>query len=345
MNQQYYKPDISFQTENGDCLTQPVIAYKTWGNLNASRDNVILICHALTGHADAEDWFPGPFQEGGFINPEKHFVICANVPGSCYGSSGPESPNPETGRPYSGDFPKFSIRDIVRFHQLLLDHLQIEQVQVAIGASMGGMQALEWLIMDERIQRGILIAVNKAHTAWCIGISEAQRNAIYADGKWNGGFPDPKDPPASGLATARMMAMITYRSAVSFERRFGRYPQQDKNLFQVESYLRYQGEKLVNRMNAVTYVRLTQSMDSHDVSRDRADFSTVLRKVRQPVLVVGISSDILYPTADQKELADLLGNARYQELESDNGHDAFLIEFEKMNVMFNEFLASTSFIF
>lgn len=338
-----WKSDLPFLTESGVELPELSLAYQTWGKLNDDKSNVVIVCHALTGNSDASDWFPGIFEEDGFIDFDRHFVICINVLGSCYGSTGPASRNPKTQKTYWSDFPIVTIRDAVQTQRLLLDDLGISSIECVIGASMGGMQALEWLILDKRVKRGILIASNMAHSAWNIGISEAQRAAIYTDPLWNDGFPDPNNLPRKGLGAARMMGMITYRSATSFENRFGRKKQLDSPLFQVESYLRYQGEKLADRMDAVTYVRLTQMMDSHDVSRDRGTFDDVLSQVHQPILVVGIDSDILYPTSDQKNLEALLPNANYVELSSENGHDSFLIDFDVMNRIFNTFLEETGF--
>jgi homoserine O-acetyltransferase len=267
-----------------------------------------------------------------------------NVIGSCYGSTGPLSINPETGKPYLNDFPKLTIRDMVRAQQRLVDALGVRGIKIVLGASMGGMQALEWAVMDPRVERAIIIAVGKSHTAWQIAISEAQRQAIYADANWNNGYFDPKKGPDKGLAAARMMGMFTYRSKDSFERRFGRLEQPEKpGVFQIESYLHHQGKKLADRMNALTYVRLTQAMDSHDVGRGRGGAESVLKALNIPLLAVGISSDILYPPTEQKELAALCTRGTYAEMISNNGHDAFLIEFDTLNHIFSGFLKDSGF--
>lgn len=333
-----YKIEQSFTTESGFTFDFIEVRYKTWGTLNESGTNAILICHALTGNADADDWFPGLFGTGGILREEEQYIICSNVLGGCYGTTGPTSTNPRTGKPYLADFPDVTIRDMVRVQQLLLDHLGVNEIEFAIGGSMGGMQVLEWLIMDNRIQKAMLIAMGKSHSPWTIGVSEAQRRAIMADKNWRGGYYDLNVPPADGLAAARMMGMIMYRSPVAFERRFSRklQPGQD-HMFQVNSYLNYQGDKLVKRFDANTYVRLTRAMDSHDVNRGRELYGEILQDIRIPVLVVGISSDVLYPVAEQIELASLLGNGVYKEIDSDEGHDAFLIEFPKMVAIYNEF--------
>lgn len=333
----------SFTTESGDELRSPEIAYRTWGKLNAEGTNAVVICHALTGSQDADDWLSGLFGKDNVFNPEHDFIICANVFGSCYGSTGPASVNPETGNPYLADFPVLTVRDLVKQQQLLLDHLGVNRIKFVFGGSMGGMQALEFGLMDERVERMVLIAMGKAHSAWAIGIGEAQRRAIMADPKWNDGYFDPDDPPADGLATARMMAMITYRTHSSFEDRFSRTLQSNNGQFKVESYLNYQGKKLVDRFDANTYIRLTQVMDSHDVGRGRGNAENALKSASQPVIVVGIDSDVLYPTSEQKELASLLPNGTYAELHSENGHDGFLIEFKQLSEIITGFLEETNY--
>ncbi len=331
-----FKDRTPFVTESEYEFPELEIAYKTWGVPNADKSNAVLVFHALTGNASADEWLPGFFGKGRLLDPDVHYIICSNVLGSCYGTTGPLSVNPKTGKRYAGDFPEITIRDMVRVQQRLLDHLGVTRIRFAMGASMGGMQALEFGIMDHRAGHLVLIATGKAHSAWATGISEAQRKAIFSDPKWRDGYYPPDDQPAEGLATARMMGMITYRSGKSFENRFGRKRQDGKPCFQVESYLQYQGKKLVDRFDAVTYVRLTRAMDTHDVSRGRGSFEQVLGNITIPALVIGISSDVLYPVYEQKELVSLLKNARYAELSSDNGHDAFLIEFEAIQSLVKE---------
>lgn len=208
---------------------------------------------------------------------------------------------------------------------------------------MGGMQVLEWAFFGEYVRAIIPIAVGGRHSAWCIAWSEAQRQAIYADPRWQGGYYDPNDPPVQGLATARMMAMISYRSYQSFEARFGRrrMVRETEELFAVESYLHYQGEKLVRRFDANCYVRLTQKMDSHDVSWGRGPYPEVLAEIRQPALVVGIDSDVLYPLVEQEELVNHLPNASLYVLHSPHGHDAFLIETKILNEVLREWISTT----
>ena len=345
MNKDVVKTTLQkpFRTEQGSVIQKAEVAYKTWGTLSKQRDNVVVICHALTGHAAADEWFPGIFGKDRLCDPEEHFIICINVPGSSYGSLGPWSVNPESGEPYRGDFPAITIRDMVRFQMLLLDQLEIGGIKTVIGGSMGGMQALEFSIMDERVQSAILIAMGMSHSPWAIGISEAQRGAIYADSKWNGGFYDPDNPPSDGLSAARMMAMITYRTPENYSQKFSRNGQQGtKDQFQVESYLNYQGQKLAARFDALSYVSLTKAMDTHDISRNRGSAEDVLSGIDIPVQVIAITSDRLYPPSEQKELARHLSRGAYSEIESEYGHDAFLIEFEQLNNIINPFISKIS---
>jgi len=328
----------SFTTESGYTFPELDIRFKIWGKLNDDASNAVLICHALTGNVDADEWFPGLFGSDGILDVDKQFIICSNVLGGCYGTTGPRSRNPQTGKTYRADFPDVTIRDMVKVQQLLLDHFRVNSIELAIGGSMGGMQVLEWLVMDNRVKKAMLIAMGFEHAVWTIGVSEAQRRAIESDKNWNGGYYDDENPPADGLAAARMMGMIMYRSHAAFERRFAREPQPGKtNTLKVASYLNYQGDKLVNRFDANTYVKLTKAMDSHDVYRERKMYGDILNDITVPVLVIGISSDILYPTSEQKELALRLGSALYEEIHSDEGHDAFLIEFPKMVACFRKF--------
>lgn len=343
MNNGVFKTTLKqpFITESGFRFNQPDVAYKTWGTLNPRRDNVIVICHALTGHAAADEWFNGIFGPGCLCDPAKKFIICINVPGSSYGSIGPWSINPATGSYYKIDFPKITIRDMVRFQMQLLDDLKIRSIETVIGGSLGGMQALEFSIMDSRVKSAVLIAMGKAHTPWAIGISHAQRTAIFADPNWKKGTYPKENGPEQGLAAARMMAMITYRTPENYNQKFGRHLQEGKEQFQVESYLEHQGNKLVQRFDALSYVLLTQAMDTHDISHGRGTFKSVLENVTIPIQVIGISSDHLYPVAEQKELAQLLANSTYSVLSSEYGHDAFLIEFNKINSIINTFITSS----
>ena len=330
----------TFTLENGTTLRDVPVAYRTWGTLNDAADNAVLVCHALTGGTEVDEWWSGLLGPGRALDPTEDFVVCLNVPGSPYGSVSPVTTDPGTGERYGPDFPAFTIRDTVALHRRALERLGVREVACALGGSMGGMHVLEWAFettTDGRpfVQSLVPIAVGGRHTAWQIGWSEAQRQAIYADPKWRGGEYPPDDPPRDGLATARMMAMVSYRSQPSFEGRFGRdvMPEKDRTPYAVESYLRHQGETLVDRFDANCYVALTQQMDTHDVARDRGNYEAVLASIKQPSLVVGIDSDVLYPIPEQRELVEHLPCATLEVLEAPHGHDSFLIELDALNAL------------
>ncbi|TVQ66421.1 MAG: homoserine O-acetyltransferase [Balneolaceae bacterium] len=326
-----------FRTEAGVVFNDAPVAYKTWGTLNTSRDNVILIFHALTGHAAANEWFSGIFGEGKLCDPSQNFIICINVPGSPYGSLNPWTVNPATGSPYRNDFPLITVRDMVRFQQQLLDQLDVSGIDTVVGGSLGGMQALEFCLMDNRAKSALLIAMGKAHSPWAIGISHAQRAAITSDPEWKSGNYVKGEGPVNGLAAARMMAMITYRTPSDYEKKFGRNLQNQNGQFQIESYLNYQGQKLAGRFDAHCYLSLTKTMDSHDIARERGSYAEVLNQINIPAYVIGIDSDLLYPVNEQKELAAMLPGGEYHEIRSAYGHDAFLIEFSQMNTIIEKF--------
>lgn len=329
-----------FTVESGATLSGVEVAYRTWGELNLAGDNAVLICHALTGWADADVWWEPLIGPGKALDPKTDFIVCSNVLGSCYGTTGPTSRPPETARPYRAAFPAITIRDMVNLQEVLMRSLSIRRWKLVIGGSLGGMQVLEWaLLHPEKVEAIAAFATSGRHSAWCIGLGEAQRQAIYADPNWQEGFYRPEDPPMRGLAVARMMAMNTYRSWHSYEQRFGREVKVDRpeQPFSVETYLQYQGQKLVDRFDANTYVTLTKAMDAHDVARNRGDYREVLRSLQQPALVVAIDSDVLYPPVEQEELAALMPNARLEWLRSPHGHDAFLINMDELNDMVMRF--------
>jgi homoserine O-acetyltransferase len=326
-----------FALERGGALAELDVAYRTWGRLDRDGGNAIVICHALTGSADADRWWTGMFGAGRAFDPDRDFVVCSNLLGSCYGTTGPTAVDPSSGHPYLGQFPPITIRDMVRAQHALVRSLGVRRVRMVIGGSLGGMQALEWaLLYPELCESLVFIASTARHSAWTIGLSEAQRQTIYADPRWRDGRYDPADPPDGGLAAARMAAMLSYRSFPSFEERFGRR-RQAEDLFAVESYLRYQGQQLVSRFDAATYVTLTLAMDTHDVARGRGDLDEVLRSVRLPTLVVSIDSDVLYWPSEQREVARLVPGARLAVLDSPHGHDAFLIDVDRLSDLVAEF--------
>ena len=328
----YHHPGV-FHLESGETLEEVQVGYRTWGE---PRSEAILICHALTGSADADEWWEGLFGPNRSFDPEQDFVIASNVLGGCYGTTGPTSLRPGTERWYGHDFPRVTIRDMVDLQAGLLDHLEVETLELVIGGSMGGMQALEWAAMyPDKVAGGVAIGVGSHHSAWSVAFSEAQRAAIWADPKFLDGDYQPGLGPDNGLAVARMIAMISYRGKANFESRFGRKTLEDE--FEIQSYLRYQGQKLVGRFDANTYLRLVDAMDSHDLARGRGDMDQVLTGLKTPFLTVGISSDILYPATEVEELATGLPNARYQMLHAPQGHDSFLIDMANLDGIVSRF--------
>ena len=335
----YFDSSESYTTELGALLPSVRVAYRTWGTLNAEKDNVILICQALTGSADADAWWGGMFSLGGAFDEKTDFIICSNVLGSCYGTTGPLSVNPLTGRHYGPDFPLITIRDMVHVQRRLLSGLGINRLKLAVGASLGGMQVLEWgFLYPDVVQAMMPMGASGRHSAWCIGQSEAQRQAIYADRDWNHGWYDENQPPARGLSAARMMAMCSYRSFENFQSRFSREIQSSTGVFKVESYLHHQGRKLVERFDANSYITLTRAMDMHDIGRGRGEYEEVLRSLQIPVEILSINSDVLYPKEEQEELARFIPKSRILYLDEPYGHDSFLIDVEKVSRMVREFL-------
>ena len=306
--------------ESGVVLPRVTLAYQTWGELSPARDNAVIVCHALTGSADVSDWWGALIGPDGALDPARDFIVCSNVLGSCYGSTGPGTPEWDAVFGATPEAPAVTVRDLVRVQHQLVEALGIRRVQVVIGGSMGGMQALEWaLLYPDLVERIAVLAAPAVHAPWAVALSESQRQAIFADAEW------PRGRAARGLATARMMAMVSYRSAQSFAARLaaGRH---DAAQPQVTRWLHRHGEKLVDRFDARTYVTLTHVLDSHDVGRERGGVAAALRRLHQPALVVGIDTDVLYPPHELQALADGLPNGHLFWLRSPHGHDAFLIE-------------------
>jgi homoserine O-acetyltransferase len=365
-----WKRPGNFELECGGVLVDCECCYNTFGTLNKDRDNAIFVCHALTGNSQVDGWWGGLVGPGKVVDTDKYFVVCANVLASCYGTCGPLSINPVTKLPYGPSFPAVTIRDTVRLHRgLVFQHLGVESLAMVIGGSMGGMQALEWLIMSEKradgeldVRRGIVIGCGKAHTSWQIGISETQRNAIFADPRWNGGSYEKSNPPTTGLMIARQIAMITYRTSAAYANKFTRnedgalghrglglpkfprLPHDDGSQWQVQSYLDHQGEKFRYRFDPLTYVRLTALMDTHDVGRNRGDALEVLASITQPVAIVGISSDLLYPLHEQQELVKHMPNSELWLCDSLEGHDAFILETGQMGAVASRILDSKGWV-
>ncbi len=327
--------------ESGIILEQVPVRFNTFGSLNSARDNCMVVCHALTGNADLESWWGNMLGENKLFDTTKVFIVCANILGSCYGTCGPTSINPETGQVYGIDFPYVTVRDSVSLHmKLVREHLLVKKVACVVGGSLGGMQALEWAIIGGPDFVGSVIAMccNTCHHPWQISISESQRQAIYTDLAWRDGMylKENTRPPLQGIAVARSIAMTSYRSHFGYDRKFGRRlsMKSDRSSainrspsFEVQNYLRYQGRKFSKRFDAISYVVITKMMDSHDVGRGRdGGVKGVLSNLKQPVLVISVDLDALYPPSEQRHLSSLLPNAHFFEIESEHGHDAFLLE-------------------
>jgi len=324
-----------FPLESGAVLPCLEVGYTVLGDLSAHPDNVLWICHALTANSDPREWWPGLVGEGKCFDPSRAFIVCANMLGSGYGTSGPLVTNPKTGKPYYRTFPQVTIRDMVKAHILLRKHLGINQVRFAGGGSMGAQQALEWAIVEPEAVQGIgLFSGNARHSPWGIAFNAAQRMAIEADPTWEDASPE---AGSRGLAAARAIGMLSYRSYQRFQE-----TQEDPggilDGYRAESYERHQGEKLVKRFHAQAYWILTKAMDSHHVGRSRGPIPEVLKGVKARTLIMGVSTDLLFPTREQKFLAEHIPNAEYHEIESPYGHDGFLIEFDQMERILKGFL-------
>ncbi len=313
-----------FPLEAGGELPALDIAYTAVGRHPRDGGRVVWICHALTANADPLEWWPGMVERGGVIDPDHDYVVCANILGSCYGTTGPESLDPRTGKPYLQSFPQVTVRDMVRAHEVLRKHLDIDHIDLAIGGSMGGQQVLEWAIADPGLfSRICVLATNAAHSPWGIAFNTAQRMAIEADatlydGTIGGG--------AAGLEAARAMAILSYRHYDAYAK-----TQQDGNTEKIggylaDSYQRYQGQKLRKRFNAWAYMALGRAMDAHNVGRNRGGIPAALNQITAATLVMSIDSDLLFPPREQQLLAEHIPGAEWQVFDSFFGHDGFLTE-------------------
>jgi homoserine O-acetyltransferase/O-succinyltransferase len=354
--------DRPFVLEGGGHLGSITVAYETWGVLDADAANAVLVCHALTGDAHAagpmgpgqptEGWWDDLIGPGRPLDTERYFVVCVNVLGGCQGTTGPASPHPVDGRPYGSRFPVVSIRDMVRVQAMVSERLGIGAWLSVIGGSMGGMQVIEWAVMFPGQVRSIVcLASAAAASPLQIGWSEVGRLAVAMDPGWrDGDYYDaaPGEGPHEGLALARRIAQLHYRSDQSLHQRFGRAvvdPLDQFHLwdrFQIESYLDYHGEKLVRRFDANSYLVLNKAMDLHDIGRDRGGTDAALGRIRCPSLVVSVDSDVLYTPRLQEELRDGLRAhdlpVEYEVIHSDHGHDGFLLEFDQMAPLIDGFI-------
>ncbi len=335
----YYKYDKTFQLELGGSLPKLTIAYHTYGRINARRDNVVWVCHALTANSDVADWWPHTVEKDRFLDPDKHFVICANILGSCYGTTGPLHENPATGAPYYREFPSLTMRDVVHAHQLLADALGIEKIATLVGSSVGGFQAIEWAVeQPERISKLALIATDAKASPWTIAIDETQRMAITSDPTY---FDDKPDGGKKGLAAARAIGLLSYRGSKGYN--LTQTDPDDKYTdpnHRACSYQQYQGKKLVKRFDAYSYMAILQTFDTHNVGRGRGGVTKALSRITAPTLVVGLTTDIVFTPEEMRSLASMIPGAKYYEIDSPFGHDGFLVEADQLNSIMKPFMAT-----
>lgn len=314
--------------ESGNVIQNYHLAYNTYGKLNDQKDNVVWIFHALTANSNPAEWWPGLVGNGKFFDPERYFIVCVNMPGSCYGSIGPLDKNPETGNIYYHDFPFFTPRDMIRAYQPLRRYLGIEKIKVGIGGSMGGQQLLEWAIEEPELFEYIFpIATNARHSAWGIAFNASQRMAIEADKTWM-----EKNDKAGieGMKAARSVALISYRHYETYHASQSEHHIEKIDHYKSESYQKYQGEKLGRRFNAFSYYFLSKGMDSHNVGRGRGSIENALQKIRAKTFSIGISTDLLFPVIEQQFIAENVPGASFYSIESLYGHDGFLLEYEQL---------------
>lgn len=319
-----------FPLESGATLKNLEIAYHTFGTLNEKKDNVVWVCHALTANSDVAGWWPHTVEKDCFLDPDRWFVVCANIIGSCYGSTGPLSINPDTGQPYYSQFPKLTIRDQVKALALLADHLNLEHIHTLVGSSVGGFHALEWIVSQpERFDRLILLATSPKASPWTIALDETQRMAIKADKTY--GLPDPEAGKA-GLAAARAIGLLSYRGPWGYNLT-QQDPANDKipESHRACTYQQYQGLKLCRRFNVYSYVTILDAFDTHDIGRGRGGIEKALSKIKAKTTVIGITTDICFTPEEMRDLTAMIPNAEYFEIESQFGHDGFLVEYDKLN--------------
>jgi homoserine O-acetyltransferase len=336
---QIFRLPRPLRLESGAVLPRVEVAYHTYGRLNASRDNVVWVCHALTANSDVLSWWPGLFGAGCYFDPADWFIVCANVLGSCYGSTGPLSPGSNDELALYQHFPLLTIRDMVFAHEALREHLALPRVHTLIGGSLGGQQAVEWAVQQPSLfENLVLLATNARHSAWGIAFNEAQRLAILADPTYHGATPD---GGAAGLRAARAIALLSYRSYDAYQRSQTETNDETLDDFRASSYQRYQGDKLVARFDAYSYVVLSRAMDAHHVGRGRSGLRTALGRIRARTLVLGITSDVLFPPPEQQLLARYIQGAMYAEMDSKFGHDGFLIETTQITHFLERFHVQT----
>jgi homoserine O-acetyltransferase/O-succinyltransferase len=325
----------NFTLESGIKLPRYHLAYSTAGTLNAAGNNVVWVFHALTANSNPLEWWPGLIGNGKLFDPEKYFIVCVNMPGSCYGSIGPLSEN-AGGEIFYHHFPLFTTRDMVRAYQPLKNYLGITSIQVGIGGSMGGQQLLEWAIIEPALFTNIiLLATNAKHSPWGIAFNASQRLCIEADESW---LQKNNNAGINGMMVARSVALISYRHYDGYQLAQGENDNEKTGNFKSESYQRYQGQKLAKRFNAFSYYFLSKAMDAHNVGRGRQSVENALQQITANTLVIGIETDILFPLVEQQFLATHIPGAIFKAINSLFGHDGFLLEYEQIEKHIIQFL-------
>ncbi|MEM6342879.1 MAG: homoserine O-acetyltransferase [Bacteroidota bacterium] len=325
-----------FELENGECLAGFELAYQTWGKRNVDDSNIIWVCHALTGNTDVIDWWPGMIGDGAALDPEKHFIICANMLGSCYGSTHALSINPDTGTPYYHSFPLLTNRDMVRAFDALREALQIKNIKLILGGSMGGQHALEWAVIKPDLFEYLApVATNAQHSAWGIAFNETQRMSIEADSTW---LEQHAEAGSRGMKAARAAALLSYRSYAAYQTSQEEPEDSNYDAFRASSYQQYQGNKIVQRFNAFAYWTLSKAMDSQNLGRGRGGVEQALQSIKAKTLVIAIDSDILFPPLEQQFIAEHIPNAQYEVVRSPKGHDGFLIEITAISDLLKGFI-------
>lgn len=330
----YFTGDL--QLESGHVLKSYHLGYTTFGTLNERGDNVVWVFHALTANSNAQDWWPGLVGEGKMFSPDKYFIVCVNMPGSCYGSLSPLDINPTSGDPYYHEFPLFTTRDMIRCYQPLRKQLGISKILLGIGGSMGGQQLLEWAVEEPELFEHIVpLATNAFHSPWGIAFNASQRLSIESDTTWR-----EKSPTAGlqGMKVARGVALISYRNYKTYGATQSEQNNDRLEDFKSESYQRYQGEKLGRRFNAFSYYMLSKGMDSHNVGRGRGGVEKALASIKASTLTIGLDTDILFPSNEQRFLAKCIPGSRFVEIDSMYGHDGFLLEYSQIEKLIKEFL-------
>jgi len=337
MKENFFKYENRFYLESGAYLPELEITYHTAGEINSDCSNVIWVCHALTANSNVADWWDGLFGDNKLFNPQKYFIICANFIGSCYGSTGPLSVNSETNKPYYNDFPLITVRDIIKAHELLRINLQITKIHTLIGGSIGGFQVLEWAVLSPQIFDNIIfIASNAKATPWNIAFNQSQRMAIEIDPTF---FQNIETGGLEGMKTARSFALISYRNQDIYNIAQKEKAEDDDKIdnFRVSSYQKYQGEKLAKRFNAYSYYSISKTYDSHNLGRKRNGIENALKLITAKILLVSISSDLLFPPSELEFIHKNTNNSVHEVIDSFYGHDGFLLEFEKLTNIINKF--------